>query len=153
MIRFTNPLLTLILLAIACSNPGGGIHPEDEIQLIRKADQALLTAENQRDLDAAINHVAEQAIYHPPNAPPVVGHEEIRKFYLDWFNIPYSGIFRDSESIVLASSGELACLIGSSHIDLKSDSGINRIEGKYFTIWQKVNGRWLCVAASWNGND
>jgi ketosteroid isomerase-like protein len=153
MIRFTHILFTLILLVNACSDAEEWSHQEEELQLIRKADQALLTAENQRNLVAAMHYIAAEAIYHPPNAPPVVGQEEIRKFYLDWFKIPYAGIFRDSDSIVVASSGELAYLIGNSHIDLKSDTGIHRIEGKYITIWRKVNGQWLCAAVSWNGND
>jgi ketosteroid isomerase-like protein len=153
MIRFENPILLFILFATACTAPGSRDDISDEIQMIRDADQALLMAEKQRDLDAVMEYIAEGAIYHPPNAPPVVGREAIRDFYLEWFKIPYLGIYRDSDSIVIAFSGELACLIGNSHIDIKTETGRERLEGKYITVWRKFEGKWFCVAVSWSGND
>jgi ketosteroid isomerase-like protein len=153
MIRSGIPILLLILFATACSPTRSWSPAEDEIQMIRDADQALLMAENQRDLEAVMEYVAEGAIYHPPNAPPVIGHKAIRDFYVEWFKIPYIGTYRDSDSIVMATSGELACLIGLSHIDLKTDTGNLRLEGKYITVWRKFEDKWLCVAVSWSGND
>jgi ketosteroid isomerase-like protein len=137
---------------IACSGVEPVVDLEAEIGLVRAADRALLEAETNRDLDAALALIGEGVVLQPPDAPPVTGREAVRAFYADWFGIPYTGIYADSDKIVVSASGDLAYLIGNSRIDLDVSAGGDRLEGKYISLWQKVDGRWLCTGVSWSGN-
>jgi ketosteroid isomerase-like protein len=129
-----------------------GIDTVGEIRKIRETDRSLLLAETQRDLVGAMRYIAKDAIFHPPGNPPVIGDEAIRDFYEEWFKVPYSGIVCESDTIGISSSGDLAYLIGNSHMEFDTPTGENRLDGKYITVWRKTSDRWLCVAVSWSGN-
>jgi len=153
MIKLIKPIFIIILLSVGCSKNGNKIDTVVEIKKIREADRSLLLAETKRDLVSVMHHIAKKAIFHPPNTPPVVGDEAIRKFYNDWFKIPYSGIHCESDTIVISASGDLAYLIGNSYIEFNTATGKGQIDGKYITIWRKTNDKWVCVAVSWSGNE
>jgi ketosteroid isomerase-like protein len=123
-----------------------------EIQRIRDSDRALLRAETERDLEGAMEHIAAGAVLQPPNAPPVVGTTAIRAFYREWFETPYRAIVWESDTVMTSSAGDLAYLVGKSRVELETPDGVNQFPGKYITIWRKTDGRWLCVAVSWSGN-
>lgn len=136
----------------ACSNAKPVADREADAALIRAADRALLDAETKRDLDAAIALFSEDAVLHPPDTPPVRGREAVRAFYSDWFAIPYTGIYSDSDTVVVSSAGDLAYLIGNSHVEMDASAGGGRLDGKYISLWRKVNGQWLCTGVTWSGN-
>jgi ketosteroid isomerase-like protein len=94
----------------------------------------------------------EDAVLQPPEAPPIVGRDAVRSFYSDWFAVPYTGIYSDSDTVVVSSAGDLAYLIGNSHMDMDTAAGGDRLEGKYISLWRKVEGQWLCAGVSWSGN-
>ena len=135
----------------ACSDTKPAVDLEAEVEKVRAADQALLEAETNRDLDAAMVLFAEGAVLHPPDAPPIIGREAVQAFYADWFGVPYTGIYSDSTTVVVSSAGDLAYLIGISHLEMDAPVGGGRLDGKYISLWQKVNGRWLCAGVSWSG--
>jgi hypothetical protein len=54
--------------------------------------------------------------------------------------------------VVISKSSDLAYLIGNSYYELKTADRAKRIDGKYMTIWRKIENKWLCVAVSWSGN-
>jgi ketosteroid isomerase-like protein len=128
------------------------VDQETEVELIRAADRALLEAETRRDLPGAMALFAEGAIIQPPDAPPVVGREAVRAFYDDWFALPYAGIYPDSSRVAVSASGDLGYLIGYSYIEMDAAAGGGRLDGKYISLWRKVDGRWLCAGVSWSGN-
>ncbi len=71
---------------------------------IRQADLALLRAEEQRDLDGAMDYIAPDAVFQPPGYPPVVGHEAIRQFYdTQWFKLPFIEISGTPEAIAASA--------------------------------------------------
>ncbi|MFC2084075.1 YybH family protein [Bacteroidota bacterium] len=153
MIRFSITIFIFFLFISGCSTFVSRIDEAKEIQKVRDADRALLHAENKRDLEGAMEYIAEGAVYHPPDSPPIIGHEAIRNYYVEWFKAPYIGIFCESDSIVISSSEDLAYLIGNSYIELDTPEGNIRVNGKYITIWQKSDEKWLCTAVSWSAND
>jgi len=143
----------IIIVSVGCSTNDTDIDLAGEKKKIREADRSLLLAETKRNLDGAMRYIAQDAIFHPPNTPPVMGDKAIRDFYKEWFNIPYCGIYCESDTIFISASGDLAYLIGNSYIAFDTPTGKNRFDGKYITIWRKTSDRWLCVAVSWSGND
>ncbi len=153
MIKSIDAIFIIFLFSVGCSTHQNMTDIQGEIRNIRAADRSLLRAETQRDLAGVMQYIARGAIFHPPDNPPVIGDKAIHDFYKKWFKLPYSGIFCESDTIVISSSGDLAYLIGNSFIEVETPAGKNRLDGKYTTIWQKTHDMWLCVAVSWSGNE
>jgi ketosteroid isomerase-like protein len=140
------------MLTAGCSKHESETNFAQEIQEVREADRALLQAETKRDLKAAMKYFSEDAVFQPPNSPPAIGKQAIKEFYIEFFDIPYIGIYCESDTVVISKSSDLAYLIGNSYYELKTADGAKRIDGKYMTIWRKIENKWLCVAVSWSGN-
>lgn len=125
-----------------------------KVEEVRQADQALLRAEEQRDLEGAMAFIAPQAVFQPPGLAPVEGREAIRRFYeQQWFTLPYGEISGEARTIVVAASGDLAYLDGRSHLVLEVSGEEVRSEGKYLAVWQRLEGQWRLVAISWTANE
>lgn len=156
-----NRMIAYVLLAVTtavasgCTGNRGASEDIEEISdQIRHADQALLKAEGQRDLESAMALVAPHAVFQPPGLPAFVGDEAIRQFYeQQWFTIPYVEISGQAEKIVVAASGDLAYLDGRSHLTLEISGQEVISEGKYLGVWQRLAGQWRLVAISWTANE
>jgi ketosteroid isomerase-like protein len=115
-------------------------------------DRALIAAEASRDIDTAMNYLAAEVILQPPDMPMVVGREAVRKFYTAWFSVPYISIEVHSQKVNVASSGDLAYLVGESSFIFDGPQGELQVPGKYLGVWKKVEGEWKLSAISWSGN-
>jgi ketosteroid isomerase-like protein len=130
------------------------VNTEAIVEQIREADKALLRAEQQRDLDAAMAFVAPHAVFQPPGLPPIVGHEAVRRFYdQQWFTLPYVEISGEPDTVVVASSGDLAYFDGRSHLVLEISGEQVVSRGKYLGVWQRIEGQWRLAAISWTPNE
>jgi ketosteroid isomerase-like protein len=152
MISRTSLFSVVMIFLTGCSTHKTQVDFKTEIQRIRKADRALLQAESERDLEGAMELIAPEAVFQPPNASPVAGTTSIREFYCEWFETPYRAIVCESDTVIVSSSFDLAYVVGNSRIELATPNGVIRVPGKYFTIWRKIDGQWLCVGVSWSGN-
>jgi len=150
--RLLSLLIMVFVLFAHCTNNNIKIDHSAEIQKIRAADRDMLRAETERDLETAMTCFATNAVFQPPNAPPVIGQDAISEFFSKQFEIPYSGIYCESDTIVVSKSGDMAYLLGNSYYAFDTPGGSHKLDGKYITIWQKIEGKWLCVAVSWSGN-
>ena len=156
-----NRIIAYVLLAVSAAlsagcagNRSASMDIEAVVDQIRQADQALLQAEEQRDLESAMALVAPHAVFHPPGLPAIVGNEAIRRFYEQrWFTIPYVEISGQADTIVVAASGDLAYLDGRSHLMLEISGEQVLSEGKYLGVWQRIEGHWRLVAISWTANE
>jgi ketosteroid isomerase-like protein len=156
-IRIFAYVLLAVSIALSVSCTGNRDASEDVeviVEQIRQADQALLQAEEQRDLESAMALVAPHAVFQPPGLPAIAGHEAIRRFYeQQWFTLPFVEIFGKAETIVVAASGDLAYLDGRSHLTLEISGENVTSEGKYLGVWQRIEGHWRLVAMSWTANE
>jgi ketosteroid isomerase-like protein len=152
MISRTNLCLAIVIVLSGCSTHKAQVDLTAEIQRIRAADRALLHAESERTLDGAMKLIADEAVFQPPDAPPVTGTASIRAFYREWFETPYRAIVCESDTIIVSSNCDLAHVVGNSRIELVTPDGVILVPGKYLTIWRKFDDKWFCVAASWSGN-
>ena len=157
MIRIFAYVLLAVSTTLSVSCTGNRDASEDVeliVEQIRQADQALLRAEQQRDLESAMALVALDAVFQPPGLPAIVGHEAIRRFYEQrWFTLPYVEIYGKADRIVVAASGDLAYLDGRSHLMLEISGEQVLSEGKYLGVWQRIEGHWRLVAISWTANE
>ena len=153
---FAYALLVMVTtLAFGCNgNRSASEDFEATVDQIRQADQALLQAEEQRDLESTMALVGPHAVFQPPGFPAIVGDEAIRRFYEEhWFTLPYVEISGQVETIVVAASGDLAYLDGRSHLMLEISGEEVLSEGKYLGVWQRIEGQWRLVAISWTANE
>jgi ketosteroid isomerase-like protein len=153
MIKLLFALSSLLILIAGCSTRDESFDLEQEKQKVRDLDQAMLLAETQRNIEKTMGLIGEGAIFHPPGNPAIVGRDEIRSFYKEWFNIPYKEIVSENAEIWVSESGDLACLIGNSYMGFDNPEGDIRSAGKYTSIRKKVNNKWLCFYVSWSGNE
>ncbi|MEA1979220.1 MAG: DUF4440 domain-containing protein [Chloroflexota bacterium] len=121
-------------------------------KVICAADRSLIAAEASRDLDSAMSYMASNVILQPPDMPIVVGRKAVREFYTEWFALPYTSIQVHSQKVTVASSGDLAYLVGESSFVLEGPQGELQVPGKYLAVWEKVEGEWNLAAISWSGN-
>jgi ketosteroid isomerase-like protein len=129
-----------------------GVDVTDETNAIRAANQAWFGAEVTRELESIMPYVADSAIFQPPDAPAFRGHEAVRRFYRDFFVLPYTDVGGGPDTIVVAPSGTLAYDIGRNYVTLPGESGDVRHEGKYLAVWEKFGDQWKVVAISWSLN-
>ena len=142
-------------LSGGCDNPEStSVGNESQEAEIRQADQALLRAEEQRNLDDVMDFIAPHAVFHPPGHAPIVGHEAIRRFYeTQWFKVPFIEISGTLDSVVVGSSGDLAYCDGRSHMVIEISGERTVASGKYLGVWQKISGTWKLAAISWSANE
>jgi ketosteroid isomerase-like protein len=153
--------LAFALLVFATPFLGGCDHPKssptgnESLEAeIRQADQALLRAEEQRNLDGVMGFIAAHAVFQPPGHSPIVGREAIRQFYeTQWFKLPFIEISGAPETIVVGSSGDLAYLDGRSRMVVEISGERTVASGKYLGVWQKISGEWKLAAISWSANE
>jgi len=143
-------LAALLAIATACAP-----RPSDQASAaatIRAADATWFAAEVRRDIDSIMPFVDNRAVFQPPDAPPIVGTEAVRTFYRQFFALPYTDVGGQSDTIVVASSGDLAYDIGRNYVVLPGPQGPTRHEGKYLAVWRYVDGGWKVSVISWSGN-
>ena len=99
-----------------------------------------------------MTYMAPDVILQPPDRPMVHGREAVREFYAEWFALPYKEIQVHAQSVTVASSGDLAYLVGESSLVLSGPQGDRPAPGKYLGVWRVIDGEWLLAALSWTGS-
>ena len=139
--------VTLVLLAgTSCQE---SIDIEAEKQLIKDIVTKAFEAEQQKDVDAILSYYAEDVIAHAPNMTQIQGLEAMRDFYTEYFKILVS-IEGWSTEIIVSEAGDMAWDYGGSRSVINGPDGPIEGEGKYLSVYKKINGEWKCVAISAN---
>ena len=123
-----------------------------EVDKICAADKALIAAETSRDIESAMAYMAPDVILQPPDNPMVVGYEAVREFYTEWFALPYTAIQVTAQTVTVASSGDIAYLVGESSLIFVGPQEESQVPGKYLGVWRKIDDVWRLAALSWTGN-
>ncbi len=146
-------VLLLLAVVIGCAGPPASeLDLAAEVERVRAANQAWFEAESRRDLEGIMPHVALNAVFQPADAPSFSGHEAARAFFAEFFELPYASFGGGPDTILVASSGDLAIDIGHSRMVMDGPERTVEVEGKYLAAWQKIEGEWKCVAISWSAN-
>jgi ketosteroid isomerase-like protein len=109
------------------------------------------------DIERILSLVSDEICYYPPNEPSFSGKENLRKWFLEYFNycIP-------SENLNLAGPGgfdvygDFAYLTGTYSINAKiKQSGEEfKDNGKYTNLFKrKPDGNWICTQSIWNSDN
>jgi uncharacterized protein (TIGR02246 family) len=137
----------------ACSGPTSDSRVSDEAA-IREADAASLRAIAAKQVDATVSFYDEQASILMPNAPILIGREQIRKAWEQMFAIPGFNLAPKTTKVEVARSGDLAYAQGTYEFTAADPQGrpVND-RGKFVVVWKKqTDGAWKIVADIWNSD-
>lgn len=124
-----------------------------EVAAIRELDRRWLAAEVAKDAATASSFFALEAIEMPPNTPPVVGRDAIRKWFEGWLNAPGTSVTFSPVTIEVARSGDIAYERGVYAFVSDGPRGRTEDPGKYLTIWKKIDGQWKVIIDTANSNN
>jgi len=149
----------LMIATISCAESG----EEEGAAIAGTADvEAAIDSLNDRfeqsllagDTIALGDLYAEDAVALPPNAPRVEGKAGIRSF---WGGVvastPVTSVSLDTDTIVVAESGELAYEVGRYSLGGSTLDGQSWEDmGKYLVVWRKVGTEWKLAADMWSSD-
>jgi len=142
----------LMLLAVHCNQQSTPDTTAADIETIKGVNPIWFKSYNSGDVNAIVALYADDAVLNPPGAPPARGHSGIREF-----------LTKDIESSKTAGvtlNGNTAKDVGVSDklgwewgtFTVKDKSGADIDQGKYVTVYEKKDGKWLIIRDIWNSD-
>jgi len=126
--------------------------PASDLAALEGVDQAWMKAFNSGNAEALAALYDEKAVLLPPGAAAVNWRSAIRKF----FDKEVAGAAKAGVSFSLASkpAGGVAANMGwqSGTYTVKDKSGKVLETGKYLSVSNKKDGKWLYVRDTWNAD-
>ena len=157
--KFATVCLALFIISIGCSQPEAENKTDKKTEtneaVAVKADPAKLKAEiqelemawakadNARDVNALAAFYSEDAVSMANNAPMIVGNAAIKKDLETSLAKRPKGATLSYDVIDVFGGGDYATEIGK--ITRKDSTGKIVSTGKYMAIWEKRDGKWVCI--------
>jgi uncharacterized protein (TIGR02246 family) len=118
----------------------------------RAVNVAWYKAYNAGDGAAVAALYTEDAVLNAPGAPAVRGMASIRDYYLkNAADTATAGVaLVDDPSSDVGVSGDLAWQSGTFKVTDKSGAVVDT--GKYITVFQRKNGKWMIIRDTWNSD-
>ena len=144
--------LALTMLTAGCKQTPADTRAADA-QTIKDLDVQWSKTAEAHDVDGTVAYYSDDARVLPANAPMAADKQAIRA---DWAAelIPGSEISWQSNKVEVASSGDMAYVVGSYSMTMKDAQGKPVMDhGKYTEVWKKqADGKWKVVADIWNSD-
>jgi uncharacterized protein (TIGR02246 family) len=95
---------------------------------------------------------ADDAVLNAPGAPAARGKAAIREFYMkDVAALAAAGLANvDGPTSDVGLSGDLAWQWGTYKVTDKSGAAVDT--GKYLTVFQRKDGKWMIIRDTWNSD-
>lgn len=93
-----------------------------------------------KDAEAAAALYAEDAVKLVPNVPLLEGRQAIHEYYTGLFEVPELQSTFGPTRIVVSTNGDLAYDYGTYTASWTGEDGPAEEEGKYVSVWRKVEG-------------
>jgi len=155
--RATTPFLLLVLffcVISGCTTGSGLQRSSPALQTeVRERSAELVAAEAAKDFEKAISFWLPDAVVHLEGVAAIRGLSAIRQTYAEFFKTVRS--FRgETESVTVASSGDLAFETGTNYMTVESPSGVLApAASKYLAVWKRGgDGRWRVAAIAITSN-
>lgn len=144
--------LALMMLTAGCNQTPPDTRAAD-VQTVKDLDAQWSKTAVAHDLDGTVAYYSDDASVLPPNAPLATTKEAIRAGWAEIL-VPGSEISWQPNKVEVASSGDLAYVVGSYSMTMKDAQGKPVVDhGKYTEVWKKqADGKWKAVADVWNSD-
>jgi uncharacterized protein (TIGR02246 family) len=139
------------LAACAKTAPPAADTAADETA-IRAVNTAWFKAFNAGDGVAVAALYAEDAVLSAPGAPAARGKASISEYYVkDLAASAAAGLTNeDGPTSDVGASGDLAWQWGTYKVTDKSGAAVDA--GKYTTVFQRKDGKWMIIRDTWNSD-
>ena len=134
------------LVFSACNTPATETKVVDLDKLkpeIQAMEDAYAAAEKAKDADKVVAYYSDDAINYNRNESPSSGKEAIKKRIADRLAKDTTGNSNVYKVVDLFAEGNLVVEIGST--TTVSPSGAEVDKGHYMSVFQKRDGKWVCV--------
>ena len=144
--------LALMMLTAACNRTPADTRAADA-QTIKDLDAQWSKTAGAHDLDGTLSYYSDDATVLPANAPMAADKQAIRAGWAAEL-VPGSEISWQSNKVEVASSGDMAYVVGSYTMTVNDGQGKPVTDrGKYIEVWKKqADGRWKAVEDTWNSD-
>jgi len=115
---------------------------------IQAAETAWAAADNARDVNTIMTFYSDDAISLSNNAPMLVGKAAIQKDYEEGFLKKAQGTTVSYDVLEVFGDGNTVTEIGTATTKDASDKIIRT--GKYMAIWEKRDGKYVCIRDIYN---
>lgn len=164
--KIASASIVFCMLVISCSQPSTDKTTEtksdsttittsnaDPAQLkkeIQEQEKLWSIAEDSRDMNALAAFYADDAISMASNKPMLIGNSAIKKDIEEGLAKRAKGAKNSYEVMDVFGAGNFATEVGKT---TRMDStGKVTSTGKYMAIWEKRNGKWICIRDIGNEN-
>ena len=146
----TTWLSAVLVVAAACAAPAEQAPAVDlaaEAEAVETVSMQWLEATKARDLEAATNLFADDAVFFDQGEGSIVGLPAIRAdIESSWAQNPDFTLSWSTTSVNVALSGDMAWERGSWTYDPDGAGEAGEMTGEYVTVYTKVDGDWKAVS-------
>jgi ketosteroid isomerase-like protein len=145
-------IITLFfVIVVSCQTQNKNQDDINEIhQWIANYEEAIKAS----DVKTLLAGVSDAIVYYPPNQPAFSGKENLKKWFLDYFNY-----YDPSELLIVRDIkveediAYLSCYY-VVHVKVKNSGEEYRDLGKLVNIFKREHlGNWKCIYSIWNSNN
>lgn len=146
-------LAAMLFLAISCTTPTEPTVDLESLKMeISKVNSAWADAMNAKDVEAILATFADDAQLMSPNKPAIVGKDAIKADMLADMAKDTSGM-KTTMAFVTAdvwASGNMVTETGAWTVSGPDGAVLDK--GKYMTLWEKRDGKYLCLRDIYNSD-
>lgn len=158
-LKFATAFAVLFFFLTGCNQTANdetsGVKPDSTQNTTTKADPAKLkeeiqaqetawsNADNARDIKAVTAFYADDAVSLGNNQPMMVGHAAIEKDVEAYVGKRAKGITTSYDVMDVFGCDNYATEVGKT--TRKDSTGKIVYTGKYMAIWEKRDGKWVCI--------
>lgn len=139
-------LLGLILVGLTTfAQPKADTKTEEKA--IRDLSKNWLELTKKHDFASAAALFADDGVAYGMNHDPYVGPDAIKKHFTEQDQkSPKADVNWSTERVDVSASGDMAVEYGKYNVKGLGPNGSDTDEGKYLTVYRKVNGAWKVAA-------
>jgi len=147
---YTLRILLLAVIFANCEKPAERVSLNaDELSALKTEIQALednyARNVNSKNVDSILTYYADDAVSYDSNSKPLHGKEEIRESMEDLAKgFPKRAGIKYTVTEVF-SSGDGNQILEIGHYRISDPKGINYGTGNYFSVFEKRNGKYVCI--------
>ena len=142
-------IIVLAALASACATTPRA-DPETEEQTIRALTAQLIQAVKARDIATIMAMYAPDAHVLSPNMAAARGASEIRPIWDEMLAMRNLDFSLNITDLRVSDAGDMAYEVGTYRLGFDGPDGRVTDDGKYTTVWRKVNGQWKVASDIFN---
>ena len=143
----------LFSIFYSCNTPAAETAPALDMDQVKTEIQAMedayAVAQNAKNADGVVVYYADDAVNMPDNKPIVVGKANILARIKAEMEADTSGTTTTFKVLDLYTGGNLVVEAGSS---TSTDKDGKVTTGKYISVFEKRNGKYICVRDIWNSD-